>query len=395
MKPKRAILLVIDSFGIGALPDAPQYGDEGAHTALHICQAIAGPKWPVLRSLGLGNCCRLVGPDLLGCEAVPEPRADFGAMVQLSPGKDTTTGHWEMAGIVLNRAFQTFPPRFPSFPPELVAAFEAAINRKILGNRSASGTEIIRELGAEHMRTGRPICYTSADSVFQIAAHEDIIPPDQLYQMCTLARKLCNVYQVARVIARPFTGAPDHFVRTERRKDFSIELPGPSLLDHLSAHGIQTIGVGKIGNIFNDSGLSENYADKGNTICLDRITRLLQADSDKPGFIFANLIDTDMLYGHRRDPRGYLAAVSEIDDRLGEWLPRLSEKDLLIITADHGCDPTYQGTDHTREYVPLLHFSPKKQGRSLGIRKGLADIAQTLAEFFQVPSFSKGVGFLK
>jgi phosphopentomutase len=314
-------------------------------------------------------------------------------MVPQSPGKDTITGHWEMAGIVLDRAFHTFPPEFPSFPPELVAAFEAAIDRKILGNCSASGTEIIRELGAEHMRTGRPICYTSADSVFQIAAHADIIPQDLLYEMCAIARKLCDAYQVARIIARPFTGEPGRFKRTERRKDFSIALPGPSLLDHLSAHGVQTVGVGKIGNIFNESGLIENYGDKSNTVCLDRISRLLQVNSDKPGFIFANLVDTDMLYGHRRDVRGYLEAVSEIDDRLGVWLPRLAEKDLLIITADHGCDPTFRGTDHTREYVPLLSFSPGKPGRSLGIRKGLADIAQTVAEFFQAPPFSKGVGF--
>ncbi|RPI78022.1 MAG: phosphopentomutase [Desulfobacteraceae bacterium] len=314
-------------------------------------------------------------------------------MAPLSPGKDTTTGHWEMAGIVLNRAFHTFPPEFPSFPAELVTAFEAAIGKKILGNCSASGTEIIRELAEEHMRTGFPICYTSADSVFQIAAHEDIIPPDLLYAMCAIARKLCDAYQVARIIARPFAGKPGYFVRTERRKDFSIALPGPSLLDHLQTQGIKTVGVGKIGNIFNESGLTENYSDKGNAACLDRIDRLLPADSDQPDFIFANLVDTDMLYGHRRDAAGYLQAVSAIDDQLGKWLPGLSEKDLLIITADHGCDPTYRGTDHTREYAPLLSFSPGKPGQNLGIRKSFADIARTLTDFFQIAPFSRGVGF--
>jgi phosphopentomutase len=394
MKPKRAIVLVIDSFGIGALPDAEAYGDAGSHTALHICQAITGPKWPVLKSLGLGNCCRLVGPDLPGCEAALHPLADFGAMAQISAGKDTTTGHWEIAGIILKEPFNTFPAAYPSFPGPLVQAFEAAIGRRILGNCSASGTEIIQKLGEEHMRTGFPICYTSADSVFQIAAHEEIIPVEDLYRMCVTARSLCDSYRVARVIARPFTGTAGRFVRTERRKDFSIQLPGQSVLDHLLANGVKTVGIGKIGYIFNECGLADSYLDKGNRACLDRMLRLLQSEPERPTCLFVNLVDTDMLYGHRRDPHGYHEAVSEIDGRLGEIILLLAENDLLVVTADHGCDPTHKGTDHTREYVPLLSYRPQKVGRSLGIRKGLADIAATLTKFFNAPPFSSGASFL-
>ncbi len=389
----RALVVVIDSFGIGALPDAPEYGDRGANTALHICERIPGEKWPVLKSMGLGNAGGLLAFSLPGCEAVPEPIASWGIMGQRSPGKDTTTGHWEIAGIVLKEPFGSFGPDYPSFPPELVERFERETGRGILGNRAASGTDIIRDLGAEHMATGKPICYTSADSVFQIAAHQDVIPLEEQYRICGIARRLVDPYRIARVIARPFTGEPGSFTRTAYRKDFSIELPSEGLLRRLARHGVRTIGVGKIGNIFDEQGLTEDFPDKGNPACLDRIESLIDRPRDGNEFIFVNLVDTDMVYGHRRDPQGYFRAVAEIDRRLGILLPRLGREDLLIVTADHGCDPTFPGTDHTREYVPLLSFRPGAERKNLGIRDTHADIAETICTFFGVPLMEAGTPF--
>lgn len=394
----RVTILVIDSFGIGALPDAAAYGDDGSNTALHICEHVEGPKWPTLKKLGLGNAGLLLGFTLPGCEPVEAPLASWGVMRERSPGKDTTTGHWEIAGIVLDRPFHTFPAEYPSFPPELVSEFEKAIGRKIIGNKAASGTAIIEELGEEHLRTGKPICYTSSDSVFQIAAHEEIIPTDELYRYCEIARRLCDSYQVGRVIARPFVGKTGEFTRTAGRRDFSIELTGPSILDHLSSHGANTVAVGKIGDIFNEKGISASYHDKGNTLCLNRTVELLgekKSPAARPAdeLIFVNLVDTDMIYGHRRDPKGYCDAVAEIDSRLSEMMELLDPGDILLVTADHGCDPTFRGTDHTREHVPLLVYRKGMQGARLGIREGFSDVAQTIADLLTGAHIANGDSF--
>ena len=381
----RFILVVIDSFGIGALPDAGMYGDEGSNTALHVAQSVPGPKWPYLKKLGLGNCSLLLGNDLPGCEAEDELEASWGVMRELSPGKDTTTGHWELAGLVLERPFRVFPARYPSFPGELVEAFAAATGRGILGNTAASGTEIIERFGAEHIRSGSPICYTSSDSVFQIAAHESVIPVEELYEICGTARRLCDDYNVGRVIARPFTGRPGNFVRTGARKDFSIELPGPTVMDSLLKAGVHTIGIGKIGNIFNETGLAESRHDPGNAACIDRTLEILRHSGNDKEFIFVNLVDTDMIFGHRRDPEGYCAAVEAVDRGLLRMSELLSPEDILVVTADHGCDPTFRGTDHTREYVPLLALRPGRPGVSLGIRASFADTAASAGTFFGLP----------
>ena len=389
----RAVVIVIDSFGIGELPDAAAYGDEGANTALNICRTVPGDKWPVLSSLGLGNCSELLGNTLPGCEASEKPLASFGVMKERSPGKDTTTGHWEIAGIILPKPFHVFDQAYPSFPADLVEAFEREGGRKILGNKAASGTEIIEELGREHLETGRPICYTSADSVFQIAAHEEVIPLPELYRLCETARRLVDPLQVARVIARPFLGKPGSFARTRNRKDFSIALPGPSVLDHLSSLGVHTVAVGKIGNIFNEAGIAENHHDAGNPACLERTLEILSRPSKAKEFVFVNLVDTDMTYGHRRDVAGYCRAVEEVDEALGKIAALLTPEDLLIVTADHGCDPTFRGTNHTREHVPLLVFRPGRPGRDLGVRESFADAAASLCSYFGVPEMGEGTSF--
>jgi phosphopentomutase len=390
----RALVLVIDSFGIGEAPDAADFGDAGANTALHICEQVSPVRWNNLEALGLGNASELLGKPLPGCPAVGKPSASFGVMQALSPGKDTTTGHWELAGIHLDKAFRTFPAKYPSFPAELTEALEKRSGRRILGNRAASGTVIIQELGEEHIQSGALICYTSADSVFQIAAHEDVVPLQELYDICQAARELCDDYSVARVIARPFTGAPGEFTRSKNRRDFSLPLPEPTILDHLHTRGVRTVGIGKIGDIFNESGLEESYHDKGNPACLDRTLSLLGERRDGKAFIFVNLVDTDMIYGHRRDPQGYHDAVAQIDSVLPEIIAELENDDLLIVTADHGCDPTFTGTDHTREYVPVLMYHKGNSGRSLGIREGLFDCARTLSEYFQVEPYQRGQSML-
>jgi phosphopentomutase len=307
-------------------------------------------------------------------------------MAERSRGKDTTTGHWELAGIVSEHGFHLFPPSYPSFPPELTARFEQATGYELIGNRAVSGTAIIEELGSEQMGGGKVIGYTSADSVMQIAAHEDVISPEALYRICEKARTICDDYRVARVIARPFTGRPGAFTRTPNRRDFSIDLPGPSVLDRLQKGGVETVGVGKIGDIFNHQGLSRSYPDKGNAQCLRRVEELLREERASGQLIFVNLVDTDMLHGHRRDPVGYYRAMQEIDEALTGIIGLLSEPDMLIIAADHGCDPGYPGTDHTREYVPLLILRPGRAGRSLGIRTSFCDVAATLSGFFNIES---------
>jgi len=387
----RAVVLVIDSFGIGELPDAAEYGDSGSNTALHISQNVAGgADWPNLRKLGLGNASMLLGNELPGCSAVGKPAASFGVMNELSPGKDTTTGHWELAGIVLDKPFPVFPAEYPSFPPELLEAFTRETGRAVLGNKAASGTAIIDELGEEHMKTGSPICYTSADSVFQIAAHEDIIPIDELYRICEITRKLCDPYMVGRIIARPFEGKPGAFSRTIRRHDYSIALPGDSILDHMRAHGVKTSAVGKIGDIFNHQGIDKSWPDKGNPACIDRTIKLLSESGGDDEFIFVNLVDTDMIYGHRRDIQGYHDAVKAVDERLPEIIEQMAEGELLVISADHGCDPSYKGTDHTREYVPLLYYVKGRDGIELGVRTSFTDLPQSLTAFFGIEPFKIG-----
>jgi phosphopentomutase len=392
---KKAIVIVIDSFGIGELPDAEQFGDKGANTALHICETISGPKWPILQNMGLGNASKLLGNQLPGCESVENPIASFGVMKEVSPGKDTTTGHWEIAGLHLEKSFTGFPPEFPSFPESLVNDFINQTGCKgVLGNKAASGTDIIEELGEEHLRTGFPIIYTSGDSVFQICAHNDIFPIEELYKMCEIARKLCDDYYVGRVIARPFDGKPGEFFRTKERHDYSIALPGETILDHLQKHSVETVAIGKIGSIFNEIGIDVSYHDSGNPACMDRTDMVLSEKTKKDRFIFVNFVDTDMIYGHRRNVQGYCDEVSRVDVRLKGFIDKMEKNDLLIITADHGCDPTFKGTDHTREHIPLIVYSKKEKIKNMGIRDTFADIAQTLAHFFNVPPVKNGKSFI-
>ena len=383
----RGVILVIDALGIGAAADAEIYGDGGSHTLRSVCTAASASRqvaWPQLLAMGLGNCALLSGAAIANCAPVAEPLASCGIMAEKSQGKDTTTGHWELAGIVLEQGFSVFPPKFPSFPETLVERFEQQTGYRLIGNRAASGTVIIEELGAEQMQGGRLICYTSADSVFQIAAHEEAVSLEQLYQACRIARHICNDYNVARVIARPFTGRPGNFVRSAGRHDYSIDLPVPSVLDELLANGVETVGIGKIGDIFNGQGLAVSHPDKGNESCLQRLAAVLAAGAERDQLVFVNLVDTDMLYGHRRDPPGYYRAIQEIDAFLPGICGCLNEDDFLIITADHGCDPGFSGSDHTREYVPLLFFQPGGNPRNLGIRQSFADVAATVAVKFGI-----------
>lgn len=380
----KTVLLVIDSFGIGSLPDGDAYGDGGANTAAHICETIDGVHWPHMAEMGLGKASLILGNELKGVSSPDIPRASYGVMAEASPGKDTTTGHWEMAGIILNKPFHRFSQTYPSFPEDLVDAFVRETGcGGILGNRAASGTAIIEELGEEHLKTGYPICYTSADSVFQIACHKSVYPVEKLYALCETARSLCDPLKVGRVIARPFEGEPGGFRRTKERHDFSIALPGATLLDVLQKKGVQTVAVGKIGSIFLEQGIDVSHHDAGNPACLERTLAVLEERTEKDRFIFVNLVDTDMVFGHRRDPGGYAEAVEAIDRALPAVEARLDEGDRLIITADHGCDPTFRGTDHTREYVPLLYMvKGREEGVSLGVRKTFADLAATIAESY-------------
>lgn len=391
----QAVLLVIDSFGIGSMPDAEEFGDAGANTALSICQGVENVAWPNLQKLGLGNCTKLLGHDLPGCAAVEAPGASFGAMFEKSKGKDTTTGHWELAGIELDQPFATFPLEFPSFPAELLDQISAQCGHKILANIGGSGIAMIEEFGARHLAGEGIIVYTSADSVLQIAAHDAVVPIDELYQICEAVRQLCDPYRIGRVIARPFTGEPGSFTRTRERRDFSMLPVKKTILTQLQEHGVETIAIGKIGDIFAEQGISSSYHDAGNHACLERLDKVLSDQGDNDRFIFVNLVDTDMLYGHRRDIQGYHDAVAVIDDALTGIIDQLSEKDLLIISADHGCDPGFKGTDHTREYVPLLSYRPGKEGKELGVRKSFSDVAASLAQFFGCRQTVSGDSFIE
>ena len=381
----RAILIVLDSVGAGALPDAAAYGDEGSDTLGNIsrAQALAIPS---LAALGLSAAVPLAGVPV-----PPAPRASWGRMAERSAGKDSVTGHWELMGVVLDRAFQTFPH---GFPPDLIAAFEAAIGRPVLGNTVASGTAIIDELGEEHCRTGRPIVYTSADSVFQIAAHEAVVPVPQLYEWCRAAYTLAVEGRgMGRVIARPFVGAPGAFTRTANRHDYAMPPVAETLLDRLQAAGVPVTAVGKVSDLFAGRGVSHAVPTASDDEGVTALCALM--DAGTPGLLFVNLVDCDTLYGHRNDVSGYAANLERFDARLEDVLRRVRADDLLVITADHGNDPTTPSTDHSREYVPLLALTgAQRVGRSLGTRASFADLGQTLAAFFRVGELRHGESFL-
>ena len=371
----RIIWIVLDSVGIGELPDAADYGDVGRDTLGHIARS---------RPLHLPNLVRLglasIKP-LAHLDPPAHPTGCFGKGATHSPGKDTTTGHWEMAGIWLDQAFPVYPHGFPA---SLIAEFERQIGRKTLANKPASGTEIIKELGADHVRTGFPIVYTSGDSVFQIATHEEVIPIAELYRMCEIARKLLDgPNRVGRVIARPFAGTPGNFRRTERRHDYAVEPPRPMLLDVLEERSVPVFGVGKIHDIYNGRGVANYVTTKNNS---DGMFRLTEALANQPvGLIFANLVDFDMLYGHRKDVEGFAKSLEEFDALLGPFLAKLGASDLLLITADHGCDPdpVNPTTDHSREYVPIVLYSPGQPGgKNIGTRSTLADMGASVAANF-------------
>ncbi|HKV25432.1 MAG TPA: phosphopentomutase [Candidatus Acidoferrum sp.] len=383
----RVIWIVLDSVGIGALPDAADYGDVGRNTLGHIAEYRA-LSLPNLISLGLAN----IAP-LAHLEPSISPSGAFGKGRTHSPGKDTTTGHWEMAGVWLDQAFPVYPH---GFPRELIAEFEKQIGRGTIGNKPASGTEIIKELGEEHVRSGKPIVYTSGDSVFQIAAHEDVIPIAELYRICEIARKLLDgPHRVGRVIARPFAGQAGNFKRTTRRHDYAVDPPKPMLLDVLAELRVPVFGIGKIHDIYNGRGVDKYVTTTGNADGMAKLAASLR-DSET-GLIFCNLVDFDMLYGHRKDLRGFAQSLEEFDRMLGPFLRLLRARDLLLITADHGCDPDprWPTTDHSREYVPILAFSPRGGAAvNLGIRETLADMGQTIAENFG-GAIPHGKSFLK
>jgi phosphopentomutase len=384
---ERVIWVVLDSVGIGELPDAAEYGDVGRNTLGHIAES-RPLKIPNLVQLGLAN----IAP-LKHLKPAAATLGAYGKGATHSPGKDTTTGHWEMAGVWLDQAFPVYKN---GFPPDLIAEFERLIRRKTIGNKPASGTEIIKELGEEHVRTGKPIVYTSGDSVFQIAAHEDVIPIAELYRMCEIARKLLDgPHRVGRVIARPFAGTVGNFARTSRRHDYAVDPPKPMLLDVLAERRVPAFGIGKIHDIYNGRGMEDYVTTKNNVDGMQKLSAALQAR--KNGLIFCNLVDFDMLYGHRKDVEGFAKSLEEFDRLLVDFLPKLGPTDLLMITADHGCDPDprWPTTDHSREYVPILAYSlARGAGVNLGIRQTLADMGQTIAENFGA-AIPHGTSFLR
>jgi len=367
----RVILVVLDGVGVGALPDAADYGDTGANTLLHVATAAGPLKLPNLQRMGLGNICPAPG-----LPPSKQPGAAWGRMREISPGKDTTTGHWELAGLETTERFATHPH---GFPPEIIDIFRRETGLEPLGNIAASGTDILRSLGEEHMASGRPIVYTSTDSVFQIAAHEEVISPERLYALCRTMRRALDPFMIGRIIARPFVGTgADDFTRTHRRHDFAMPPAAPTLLDALHTAGIPVTGIGKIADIFAGRGIGRSITTRSNA---DGMQQILKTLAEQPsGLLFANLVDFDMLYGHRLDATGFAAALVEFD----RWLPQLQaamrDDDLLLVTADHGCDPTTPGTDHSREYVPIIAWHRRLVfGRDLGTRGSFRDVAATVA----------------
>jgi len=386
----RAIVLVLDSVGAGALPDAEEYGDAGSNTLSHTAAAVGGISMPNLGAMGLGNIT-----DIMGVEPVQPSRASWGRNAEESAGKDTTTGHWEMMGLKLMTAFPTYPNGFPS---DVMDEFARLTGLGWLGNYPASGTEIIQELGFEHVATGNPIIYTSADSVFQIAAHEDVIPIDRLYEICGIAREmLVGEHGVGRVIARPFVGPDDSgaYTRTHRRRDFAVAPFEPTVLDRLEEGGVPSYGIGKIGEIFAWRGICSSPHSENNMHGFDNLLARVRDDADN-GFVFANLVDFDMVWGHRNDVVGYAKGLEQVDARMPELLDAMLPGDLFVMTADHGCDPTTDSTDHSREYTPLIaYIKGVESGRDLGIRSSFSDIGETVLDFYGMSGrCGRGTSFL-
>lgn len=382
---KRVLLVVLDSCGCGGAPDAEKFGDLGANTLAHTAEAVGGIDLPNLQRLGLGNIV-----DMKGVAPAKKPAAATGRLQELSAGKDTTVGHWELAGIVTEQPFKVYAN---GFPQSLIDAFVAETGRNIMANRPASGTEIIEALGPKQMETGDWIVYTSADSVFQIAAHEDVIPLEELYNACKIARRLCDPYHVARVIARPYIGEAGSFKRTYNRHDYGVPPHSPTVLDLIKESGKEMVGVGKIGDIFSDQGLTGSIRSAGNADGLAKT--IAHFPKLKDGLMFVNLIDFDALYGHRRDPQGFAGALREFDGILPQLLSVIGDDDLLLLTADHGNDPTHPGSDHTREHVPVIAYQKNSTGRDLGIRDGFCDIAATIAEALGLSYLGLGTSFYR
>ena len=383
-KYKRVLAIVLDSVGIGEQEDSAAYGDKGAHTLKHALEG-SDVELSTLRSLGLYN---IEGADLGA--GVDAPKGCYGRMTELSPGKDTTTGHWEIAGLPLKKPFPVFPN---GFPQDFLDAFSKRVGRGVLGNVPASGTEIIARLGEEHLRTGKLIVYTSADSVFQIAAHENIVPHEELWRICQIAREmLTGDLCVGRVIARPFIGEVGAFVRTGDRRDFSAVMPGDTMLDEISRAGKDVVAIGKIEDIFAHRGITRSDHAAGNPACMAAARREYERGFN--GLEFVNLVDFDMLYGHRRDPQGYARALKEFDIWLKDMLPLIGDDDLIMITADHGCDPKHAGSDHTREHVPLIMYSPSLAPKALGTRMGYYDFAATVMDALGLKSNLPGISCL-
>ena len=384
---KRAILVILDSLGVGELPDAKEYGDVGSHTLDNIYKVCGKLNINNLENLGIGNIEGVSGPNKSNA-----PKGSYGRAMELSKGKDTVTGHWEIGGVVLDKPLNTYPE---GFSEEIINEFLQKTNQKgILGNVVASGTEIIKELGAEHVKTGYPIIYTSADSVFQIAAHEEIISIEELYKMCEIAREmLVGDKAVGRVIARPFTGEEGNFTRTSNRRDYALNPFSKTMLEYLKENGMEVAAVGKIEDIYNRQGVTKAVHTKNNMDGVDKTLEYMKEVEE--GLIFTNLVDFDMLYGHRNDAKGYGKALEDFDGRLQEIYNNMSDDDMLIIAADHGCDPTTDSTDHSREYIPILVYGKKlKNGVELGTRKGFTDIGKTILDFFNIDNEIVGESFL-
>lgn len=384
---KRAILIVLDSVGVGELPDAATYGDTGSNTLGNISKKLGGINLPNMQKIGLGN--------INGIEGIikeSNPTGAFGKSSELSKGKDTITGHWEIAGVVLKEPLNTYPN---GFPKEIMDEFESKIGTKTLGNTVASGTEIIKELGEEHEKTGYPIIYTSADSVFQIAAHEEVIPLERLYEMCKIAREmLVGDKTVGRVIARPFIGKPGNYTRTANRHDYALDAPGKTILEYINESGKSVMAVGKIEDIYNKKGVTDSVHINGNMDGVDKTLDFMK--ENKEGLVFTNLVDFDMKFGHRNDPEGYGKALEEFDARVPEIISNMNEDDVLIITADHGCDPTTESTDHSREYIPVLVYGKGvKSGVNIGVRNSFCDIGKTVLELLNVENDLAGTSFAK
>lgn len=382
----RVVVVLMDSAGVGELPDAADFGDRGCNTIGNISRKAAGFKLPNFQKMGLGNII-----DINNVAQVENPRASFAKMAELSAGKDTTNGHWELMGVVSEDAFPTYAA---GFPEDLIAEFTEKTGLEVLGNKPASGTAIIDELGEEHMKSGKPIVYTSADSVFQIAAHEEIIALDRQYEICEIARELLHgKHGVARVIARPFVGKPGAFSRTTNRKDYSLLPPLPTVLEKADKAGLKVTGIGKIDTIFAYQGINGGRHTKDNNDGIEATLQYLKQEKGK-GIIFTNLCDFDMLYGHRNNVQGYADALMSLDGRLPEFLAELQDDDILVITADHGCDPTAAGSDHTREYIPLLVYGKNlKNGMDLGVRNSFADLGATIAEWLELEAPQWGESF--